>query len=39
MATYVVRRVDIESTVEVVEADPVQTRVFGVGDLLAGTPA
>jgi hypothetical protein len=36
MATYAVRRIDIESTVELVEAGPVQTRVFGVGDLVSG---
>ena len=34
MATYVVRRVDIESTVEISEGDPVQTRVFGLGGLV-----
>jgi hypothetical protein len=39
MATYVVRRVDIESSVEIVEGDPVQTRVFGMGDLVAAAPA
>lgn len=35
IATYVIRRVDLESTIEVAEGGPVQTRVFGVGDLIA----
>jgi hypothetical protein len=44
MATYVVRRVDIESSVELVDAGPVQTRVFSVGTpvetaVLPGVPA
>ncbi len=34
LATYTVRRVDIESTIELVEGQPVQTRVFGLGDLI-----
>lgn len=33
LATYVVRRVDIESTVPLTQEGPVQTRVFGVGNL------
>jgi hypothetical protein len=43
MATYTVRRVDIESNVELVEAGPIQTRVFGVGTpvtvAVGGVPA
>src|SRR5205807_713064 len=34
LATYVVGRVDIESAVELPLGDLVQTRVFGVGDLV-----
>jgi hypothetical protein len=37
VATYAVRRVDLESTVEVVEGDLVQTRVFGFGELALDT--